>query len=335
MKDTARQFRAFQGWRASVWGAALLASAPLRGTAATRERTTAVKVMRRIRNALFLVFSVMLASLAAPALAAPLAGGEQQAVLQQTQHAPAQPSAATPAAPAAAAAPQGANTDEYVLGANDRIRLIVFGEEQLSGEFVVDSTGRAALPLIGEVAAAGLTLRQFERRVEDQLGDGYLNDPRVSAEVLNFRPFYILGEVVRPNQYPYASNLSVLNAVATAGGFTPLADQTRVFIRRAGADTEELVPLTPEAIVYPGDTVRIAKGAFYILGEVNRPGEYPYTTGLTVLNAVATAAGFTYRANQGRVFIQRQGEAEERSYRLRPNVVIQPGDTIRIGERFF
>lgn len=300
----------------------------------------AVNVMRRIRNALFLVIAFLMASIAAPALAAPAAGG-QQAVAQQAQ-AEAAPLAGAPAgapaaAPAAAtpSAPAGANTDEYVLGANDRIRLIVFGEEQLSGEFVVDSTGRAALPLIGEVAAAGLTLRQFERRVEDQLGDGYLNDPRVSAEVLNFRPFYILGEVVRPNQYPYATNLSVLNAVATAGGFTPLADQTRVFIRRAGADEEVQVPLTPEAIVYPGDTVRIAKGAFYILGEVNRPGEYPYTTGLTVLNAVATAAGFTYRANQGRVFIQRQGEAEERSYRLRPNVVIQPGDTIRIGERFF
>lgn len=291
--------------------------------------------MRRIRSALFLVIAFLMASIAAPAMATPAPG--QQAVLQQTQ-AEAAPPVGGPVAPASvepATPPPAANADEYVLGANDRIRLIVFGEEQLSGEFALDSTGRAALPLIGEVPAAGLTLRQFERRVEESLGDGYLNDPRVSAEVLNFRPFYILGEVVRPNQYPYASNLSVLNAVATAGGFTPLADQTRVFIRRAGAEAEVQIALTPEAIVFPGDTVRIAKGAFYILGEVNRPGEYPFTTGLTVLNAVATAAGFTYRANQRRVFIQRQGEAEERSYRLRPNLPLQPGDTIRIGERFF
>jgi len=249
--------------------------------------------------------------------------------------APPPPAAREPAQAAEAPRPAPANTEEYVLGANDRVRLIVFGEDQLSGEFVVDSAGRTALPLIGEVVAAGLTVRAFERRVEEALGDGYLNDPRVSAEVMNFRPFYILGEVVRPNQYPYASNLSVLNAVATAGGFAPLADQTRVFIRRAGADAEVQMPLTPEAVVYPGDTVRIAKGAFYILGEVNRPGEYPFTAGLTVMNGVATAAGFTYRANQGRVYIQRQGEEEERSYRLRPNLPIQPGDTIRIGQRFF
>lgn len=230
----------------------------------------------------------------------------------------------------------GPGDTEYVLGANDRLRVSVFGEPSLSGEFVVDGTGRAALPLVGEIAAAGMTVRQFERAFEGALERGeFLNEARVTAEVLNFRPFFILGEVARPNQYPYASGLSVLNAIATAGGFTPLADQTRVFIRRAGADAEIVMPLTPEAIVYPGDTIRVPKGAFYILGEVNRPGEYAYSSGLTVLNAVATAAGFTYRANRSRVWIQRAGEAEEEAHRLRPDLRVEPGDTIRIGERFF
>lgn len=225
---------------------------------------------------------------------------------------------------------------DYQLGPNDRVRVSVFGEDALSGEFVVDGTGHMALPLVGELVVQGLTIRQFERAFESALERGqFLNEPRVTAEVLNFRPYYILGEVARPNQYPYATGLSVLNAIATAGGFTPLADQTRVFIRRAGSDSEVMVALTPEAIVMPGDTIRVAKGAFYILGEVNRPGEYAFSPGLTVLNAVATAQGFTYRANQSRVFIQRAGEDEEHSYRLRPNLVIQPGDTIRIGERFF
>jgi polysaccharide export outer membrane protein len=87
--------------------------------------------------------------------------------------------------------------------------------------------------------------------------------------------------------------------------------------------------------VAPGDTIRIAKGAFYILGEVQRPGEYPFTEGMTVLNAVATAGGFTYRANQNRVFVLRDGAEEEQSMRLAPNLQVEPGDTIRIGERFF
>ncbi|MDX2276039.1 MAG: SLBB domain-containing protein [Hyphomonadaceae bacterium] len=242
-----------------------------------------------------------------------------------------------PTAPPPAVLASGATIESqnYVLGVGDRLRIIVFGEEALSGEFVIDSSGQVSLPLIGEVAAAGVTVRQFQLNMQAALSQGYLNDPRVSAEVMNFRPFYILGEVNRPGEYPYASNLTVLNAVATAGGFAPLANQTRVFIKHAGEDAETETPLGAGLLVRPGDTIRIAKGAFYILGEVNRPGEYAYSDGLTAMNAVAMAGGFTYRANRGRVFIQRQGALEEQSERLRPNTLVMPGDTIRIGERFF
>jgi polysaccharide export outer membrane protein len=224
---------------------------------------------------------------------------------------------------------------EYVLGVGDQLRVIVFGEEDLSGEFVVDSTGRVSLPLIGEIQAATLSVSEFQQRVQQELRQGYLNDPRVSAEVLNFRPFYILGEVQRPGEYPFTNGLTVLNAVATSGGFTPLANQTRVFIKPAGDGIEREIDLTAATPVAPGDTIRIAKGAFYILGEVTRPGEYPFTDGLTVLNAVATAGGFTYRANQNRVYIQRAGSSEEQPLRLAPDLQVEPGDTIRIGERFF
>jgi protein involved in polysaccharide export with SLBB domain len=237
-----------------------------------------------------------------------------------------------------AATPFGAEAfaaDDYILGVADRLRVIVYGEVALSGDFVIDSSGRVSLPLIGEIEAGGTSVREFERRVETALSQGYLNDPRVNAEVLNFRPFYILGEVTRPGQYPYTNNLTVLNAVATAGGFTPLANQMRVYVKRAGEEVETELSLSGSTPVQPGDTIRIAKGAFYILGEVARPGEYAFTDGLTAMNAVATAGGFTYRANRGRVFIQRQGAPDERSYRLRPDLRIQPGDTIRIGERFF
>ena len=264
-----------------------------------------VTIMRALAAAALLCLALAFAG--APALAQPADGAEQAE---------------------AASAEASLVAQNYVLGVGDRLRIIVFGEPTLSGEFVIDSTGTVSLPLIGEVSAAGVSVREFQGNVERALSEGYLNDPRVSAEVMNFRPFYILGEVTRPGEYPYASNLTVLNAVATAGGFTPLASQTRVYIKQE-------LSLSGGLLVQPGDTIRIAKGAFYILGEVGRPGEYAYSDGLTALNAIATAGGFTYRANRGRIFIQRQGAAEEISMRLRPDLRIEPGDTIRVGERFF
>jgi len=273
-------------------------------------------------------------AMASPALAPPpLASGREGAANGALVSAAGSPDPALQSPPMVE--PSRFQPGEYVLGVGDRLRIIVFGEEDLSGEFVVDSTGRVSFPLIGEIPAALSSVSEFQSRVEEALREGYLNDPRVSAEVLNFRPFYILGEVQRPGEYPFNNGLTVLNAVATAGGFTPLANQTRVFIKPAGEGREEEIALSPATPVAPGDTIRIGKGAFYILGEVTRPGEYPFSEGMTVLNAVATAGGFTYRANQGRVFIQREGADREQTLRLEPNLRIEAGDTIRIGERFF
>ncbi len=151
---------------------------------------------------------------------------------------------------------------EYTLGVGDELRVIVFGEDNLSGEFVVDSSGSVSLPLIGEVLASGQTLREFQKAVEARLLDGYLKDPRVSMDVLNFRPFYILGEVGNSGEYPYANGLTVLNAVATAGGFTYRANKKAVFIKRAGELTEVRYPLTVSTPVQPGDTIRIAERLF-------------------------------------------------------------------------
>ncbi len=151
---------------------------------------------------------------------------------------------------------------EYTLGVGDEIRVIVFGEENLSGEFVVDSSGSVSLPLIGEVNATGFTVREFQKTVEARLLDGYLKDPRVSTEVMNFRPFYILGEVGNSGEYPYTNGLTVLNAVATAGGFTYRANKKAVFIKRAGENNEVRYPLTVTTPVQPGDTIRIAERLF-------------------------------------------------------------------------
>jgi polysaccharide export outer membrane protein len=151
---------------------------------------------------------------------------------------------------------------EYRLGSGDRLRVIVFGEQELSGEFFVSGAGKISFPLIGEVDAAGHTIPELQKAIEAKLADGYLKQPRVSAEVLNYRPFYILGEVMKPGEYPYTNGLTVLNAVATAEGFTYRANKQRVFIKRAAGDTEHEYPLTSGTPVEPGDTIRIGERFF-------------------------------------------------------------------------
>lgn len=152
--------------------------------------------------------------------------------------------------------------DEYRLGVADKVRVNVFGEAALTGEFTVGGNGKISLPLIGETQASGLTIGQFQEEVSRALQNGFIIQPRVSAEVLNYRPFYILGEVNTPGEYPYTNSLTVLNAVATAGGFTYRADNRRVFIKRAQGDSEEEFPLTTSTRVAPGDTIRIRERLF-------------------------------------------------------------------------
>ncbi len=172
--------------------------------------------------------------------------------------------AAGGAAAAAASIPAGpAGADvNYKLGTGDKLRIIVFGETSLSGEFVISDSGEVAFPLIGNVHAAGLTVEQFQEGLRTRLSDGYLRDPRVSAEVENYRPFYILGEVQKPGEYPYTTGLTVLNAVATAGGFSYRANTKTVTIRHSGGTAEVPVKLTATSAVGPGDTIVIKERFF-------------------------------------------------------------------------
>jgi polysaccharide export outer membrane protein len=164
------------------------------------------------------------------------------------------------AAPGATAAAPEANP-AYKLGAGDKLRVIVYGEQDLSGEFDVTGTGRVSLPLIGQVQATGLTLEQFEQEVAGKLEQGYLTNPKVSAEVLNYRPFYIIGEVEKPGQYPYTNDMTVLNAVAVAGGFTYRANTDSVYITR-GDGAEVQYQASQQVKVLPGDVVRVPERFF-------------------------------------------------------------------------
>lgn len=150
---------------------------------------------------------------------------------------------------------------EYRLGAGDQIRITVFNEPDLTGPFTVGSQGMIAYPLVGSIRAGGLTVPEFTTALQSALGT-YVRNPNVAVEITNYRPFFILGEVQRPGTYPYSANLTVPNAVATAGGFTYRANRARVFIRRANENVERSYELTVATPVLPGDTVRIGERLF-------------------------------------------------------------------------
>jgi len=151
---------------------------------------------------------------------------------------------------------------EYRLDSGDQLKITVFGEPDLSGTFVVDGQGVISMSLIGEVTAKNLTLRELQREIEAKFRDGYLRSPQVSAEVMNYRPYYILGEISKPGEYPYISGLTVMNAIASAGDFTYRADRRRIFVKSVDSPDERLIELTPSTMVRPGDTIRIRERFF-------------------------------------------------------------------------
>ncbi|MGE0596543.1 MAG: polysaccharide biosynthesis/export family protein [Hyphomonadaceae bacterium] len=158
--------------------------------------------------------------------------------------------------------PDALEAREYQLGAGDQLRITVFGESDLTGQYQINPQGDIAFPLIGNVTAGGKTLGELAAAITTALQQDYVRQPNVSVEVLNYRPFFILGEVRTPGTYPFSANLTVLNAVATAQGFTYRADRSRVYIKHAWEDEERVYRLTTTTPVQPGDTVRIGERLF-------------------------------------------------------------------------
>jgi polysaccharide export outer membrane protein len=152
----------------------------------------------------------------------------------------------------------------YRLGTGDQLRVTVFNETDLSGEFGVDSMGYVRLPLIGQIAAAGLTTYQLEARIADAYDAGkFLINPRVNVEVTTYRPFYIIGEVAKPGEYPYVNAMTAPNAIALAGGYTELAAESEVFIRHQGDTREVEEPADASTRIQPGDVVRVSRTTYW------------------------------------------------------------------------
>lgn len=150
----------------------------------------------------------------------------------------------------------------YILASGDRLRIIVFGQDNLANLYTVDGEGRIAMPLIGPLRVAGATTQDAARGIEAKLRNGFIREPKVTVEIENYRPFFVLGEVLNPGQFPYVSGMSIQTAVAIAGGFTPRANQRYAEITRPireGLITAN-VPITYP--MRPGDTIVIKERWF-------------------------------------------------------------------------
>ncbi len=169
---------------------------------------------------------------------------------------------ASPAAYAPAAYAPPAQQWPYTLDSGDRLRVVVFGQDGLTNSYVLDASGQIAMPLIGTVPARGLTTDQLSERIADMLRQGYVREPHVVAEVEAYRPFFILGEVAAPGQYPYSPNMTVETAVAIAGGFGPRGLRTSVIISRNFNGQQFRFQAPISSPIHPGDTVQVQERWF-------------------------------------------------------------------------
>lgn len=149
----------------------------------------------------------------------------------------------------------------YRLGVGDKLKITVFGEENLSGAAEVNALGQVALPLAGEIPAKGLAIAQFRDAVARRLSDGYLKNPKVTVEITNYRGIYVHGEVKSGGEFPFKPGLTIRDAVAVAGGYTYRADQSNVLVTREG-EQAVYIPLPSDIPVLPGDNLQIPERFF-------------------------------------------------------------------------
>jgi polysaccharide export outer membrane protein len=207
----------------------------------------------------------LLAALALPGCmrtTAPVAAVQAQGDLDSLAYGQSYAMAPAPMA-AAYAAPVPVRYDAaYRLDAGDRLRVVVFGQDGLTNTYAIDAGGSITMPLIGSVPARGQTPAGLAAGIAAKLRNGYIRDPSVAVEIEAYRPFFILGEVAAPGQYPYVPNMSVESAVAIAGGFSPRARRDRVTLTHTDSSGSMRVVVPLGTSLSPGDTVLVGERWF-------------------------------------------------------------------------
>lgn len=242
------------------------------------------------------------------------------------------------------------------LGVGDQITIAVFGQPDLSAEVTVGESGTIMVPLIGTLNVLNLSAAQLEAMVATRLKDGgYLQNPGVSVQIRQLRSqlVSVIGEVQRPGRYPIQGRMTVLEALATAGGLTQRADKTIVLLRKPASDKgaesprEEIsiqletaggqfggrldAPLLNDDVVFVG-----VQKLFYIHGEVRRPGAYPMETGMNIMKALSLSGGVSERGSDRRIKIHRlDAHKVLQEMKADPATPLQPDDVIHVDERLF
>src|SRR5712671_4989270 len=219
--------------------------------------------MRGVRAAILCLLTA-LALAGCMRRSAPVAIVEPQGELDSFAYGPSYRMAPAPAAAAyAAAAPMPVAHDAaYRLDAGDKLRVVVYGQEGLTNTYAIDAAGSIAMPLIGTVRARGRTPSGLAAEIAAKLRNGFIREPSVAVEIEAYRPFFILGEVAAPGQYPYVPNMTVESAVAIAGGFSPRARRDSVAVTHTDASGTARFVVPPGSPISPGDTVLVSERWF-------------------------------------------------------------------------
>jgi polysaccharide export outer membrane protein len=245
---------------------------------------------------------------------------------------------------------------EYVIAPNDLLEISVYGENDLSTITRVAQDGTVNYPFLGNIRAAGLTVRELESSITELLAEDYLVDPQVNVLIKEYSKISILGAVRAPGSYELKEKMTLSEVIALAGGFQETADTTRIKLTRVGAENKETVEVNVDAILakqandieMQGNDMIIVDeyGRFSIMGQVFKPGVYSLKKGLTAVEAVGLAGGFTTTAAQnGTRVVRVTGGVKKilsvpvadimRGGDSSRDVVLEPGDTVVVPESFF
>lgn len=259
----------------------------------------------------------------------------------------------------------GWGQENYLLGPEDEIEIRVWDHDDLTRKLRLGLDGRIAFPFVGDVPAAGKTVLQLQKDLQDRLGSGYIVNPHVSIAVLEFRSqkFFVVGNVAKPGTYPLTRPINLVEALSQAGGLVseahskgaspPVAHITRPAPGgRAGqpqhpsgrSQGQTITVSLPAALagdpqhniaIQNGDTINVPMLFFYVSGEVKTTGRFTYEKDMTVLQAVTTAGGFSDKAAPKRTYVIRAGSDGKQQFKVKLEDQVQPGDTIVVPESWF
>jgi polysaccharide biosynthesis/export protein len=254
-----------------------------------------------------------------------------------------------------------AQTNGYAIGAQDLLIINVWGHPDLSGKFSVEADGTISFPLVGRTKVGGLTVQSAESVLEKLLGEGFLKSPKVNISVDQYRSqqIFVMGEVKQPGAHPFTGELTVLEALARAGGVTERAGAEALLVRSSDG-TQASGPILPSASgqnaqvtridldelqragslaafgLRSNDTIFVPKAdTIFVVGQVTRPGEYPIRSGTTLLQALSLAGGVTERGSTSRVKVVRMTDGRKTELSIHLDDIVQRGDTIVVKDRLF